>query len=158
MEAENQIRTQLQIYARRARSPGFARAVERDLALPADRLFLQRVVRALEFFRRIFRSFRLEHGARGFPEIIRDGMKIVTGSVLSRTKEKRAPSRAISPRLFSPPSARHLPFLDGRGVAGLGQSSSIFPTTRHRCGRDRSAVARRFRKGPGFPAAGNDFA
>src|SRR2546423_12311688 len=80
MQTENEIWAQLLVHASGPLA-NFAGAVKQDLALPSHRLLLERIVRPLKFFRRVFRSARLEHGARSFLEIVgterRDRLRFV---------------------------------------------------------------------------------
>ncbi len=114
MQAENKIRAQLLVHAT-CPLANFAGAIKQDLAVPAYRLFLEWIVGPLEFFRRIFRPARLEHRARGFPEIVgterRDRLRFFAH------ERNACPEPAQFLGDHPGHLQRHLSFLDGRGVA-----------------------------------------
>ena len=70
METQNEIGTQTRVHSAGALA-NFAAAIKENFALPADRLFSQRIVGSLKIVRRIFNAFGPKNRACGFLEVFR---------------------------------------------------------------------------------------
>src|ERR1044072_8560044 len=70
VETENKVGPQLGVHQPGA-FPDFARSIKQDLAMPAHRFCLERIVRALKFLDWILGPARLENGASCFLEVSR---------------------------------------------------------------------------------------